>query len=112
MSDVDARLTAVLQADAAPVHDVMFRVETLVRLERARFKRRLLLTVAAAAATAVLMAATAQALGAWMAADLLHVGIVALVSMVAMVMLLPGTQGESFEGARVLARTLDRWLYQ
>ena len=45
MSDIDARLIAALQADAAPADDVMFRVDTLARLERARYRRHVWLTI-------------------------------------------------------------------
>jgi hypothetical protein len=112
MSDVDDRLTAALHADAPPTHDAMFRVEVLVRLERARFRRRVMLTMAVVVAAAVLVAVNAQAIGAWMAMDVRRVGIVAMGAMAAMFALLPGVQGEAFQGARVVVRALDRWLYQ
>ena len=110
MSDDDARLMAALQADPPPAHDVMFRVEVLARLERARFRRRVILTMAVASAAAVLMAVNAQAIGAWMATDVRRVWMVALGGMAAM-FALPGVPVE-FSGARVLANALDRWLYQ
>ena len=112
MSDVDDRLTAALHGDTPPTDDVMFRVEVLVRLERARFRRRVMLTMAVAVAAAVLVAVNARAIGAWMAPDVQRVGIVALCAMAAVFALLPGLQGEAFQGARVLVRALDRWLYQ
>ena len=65
MSDVDARLTAALQADAPPARDPSFRVEVLVRLERARFRRRVARIVSLAAVAAVIAAMTAPALNSW-----------------------------------------------
>jgi hypothetical protein len=47
-----------------------------------------------------------------MAMDVRRVGIVAMGAMAAMFALLPGVQGEAFQGARVVVRALDRWLYQ
>ena len=110
MSDVDARLTAALHADAAPTHDVMFRVEVLVRMERAQFRRRVLVTMAVASAAAVLVAVGAPSIGAWMTMDVRRVWIVALGATAAM-FALPGVLVDAFPGARVLATALDRWLY-
>ena len=45
MSDGDERLTAALLADAPPERDPLFRIEVLTRMERARFRRQLLLSV-------------------------------------------------------------------
>ena len=47
MTDLDARLTAALQADALPERDPLFRIEVLRRRERARFRRQLLLAILA-----------------------------------------------------------------
>ena len=62
MSDIETRLTAALHADAPPARDAMFRVEVLVRLERARFRRRAAGAVLAAAALAVVAAVNAPAI--------------------------------------------------
>jgi hypothetical protein len=110
MSDVDARLTAALDADAAPMHDVVFRVEVLVRMERARFRRRVIVTMAVASAAAVLVAISAPSIGAWMAMDVQRVWIVAL-GATAAIFALPGVLVDAFPGAGLLARALDRWLY-
>jgi hypothetical protein len=45
VNELDARLAAALQAEAPPRHDPLFRIEVLARVERARFRRQLLLTV-------------------------------------------------------------------
>ena len=111
MSDLDARLTAALHADAPPAHDVLFRVEVLVRLERARFRRRVIRTMTVASAAAVFVAVNAQAIDVWMTTDVRCVWIVALGAIAAM-FALAGVPIEEFPGARVLARALDRWLYQ
>ena len=110
MSDLDARLTAALHADAPPAHDVMFRVEALVRLERARFRRRVALTIAVAFAVAVLVAVSAPAIDAWMAEDVRRVWIVALGAAAAM-FTLPGVPVQVLPGARMLVSALGRWLY-
>ena len=110
MSDLDARLTAALHADAPPAHDVMFRVEALVRLERARFKRRVILSIAVAAATAVLVAVSAPAIDAWMTMDINRVWIVALGAAAAL-FALPGVAVEATPGVSVLVRAIGRWLY-
>ncbi len=110
MSDLDARVTAALQADAPRAHDALFRVEVLERLERVRFRRRVALTLAVASAAGVLVAVNAQAIGAWMATDVWGVWIVALGALAAM-FALPGVPVEAPPGARVLVRALGRWLY-
>ena len=65
MSDLDIRLTAALNADPPPAQDAKFRVEVLLRIERARFKRRVVMTLAVAFAAAALVAVNAQAIEAW-----------------------------------------------
>jgi hypothetical protein len=47
VTDLDARLTAALQADTPPGRDPLFRIEVLQRRERARFRRQLLLAILA-----------------------------------------------------------------
>lgn len=69
MSDLETRLTSALNADAPPARDAIFRVEVLVRLEQARFRRHVSRIVFTAALLAVLAAVSAPAIAAWMAAD-------------------------------------------
>src|SRR3972149_429058 len=69
MSDLETRLTVALHADALPARDAGFRIEGLVRFERARFRRQVRRTVAVAALFAVLAAANAPVIDAWMTAD-------------------------------------------
>jgi hypothetical protein len=109
MSDLDSRLTAALHADAAPPHDPMFRVETLMRLERARFRRRIVLTMAVACVAAVLVAVNADSVTAWMTMDW-RVAAVALGATAGLVAL-SGVPVEALPGVRWLASALSRWLY-
>ena len=69
MSDRETRLSAALHADEPPVHDAVFRVEVLVRLEQARFRRRVQRTVIIATLAAVLAAASVPGIYPWIAAD-------------------------------------------
>ena len=110
MSELDDRLTAALRADAPAERDVMFRVEVLMRLERARFRRRLILTMAAAFVAAVLLAVNAPTIAAWMAMDLQRVWIVALGASTAL-FALAGMSVEAPYGPTLLVRALGRWLY-
>src|SRR5262249_12880365 len=109
MSDPDTRLRAALSADPPPARDARFRVEVLLRIERARFKRRVMMTLAVAFAAAALMAVNAQAIEAWIATDIWRIWIVAL-GVVAAMFSLSGVPIEALPGFRGLARTLDRWL--
>ena len=68
-------------------------------LERARFRRRVALTLAVASAAGVLVAVNAQAIGAWMATDVWGVWIVALGALAAM-FALPGVPVEAAPGAQ------------
>ena len=58
MSELDRRLEAALQADLPPTRDAHFRLDVLVRLERARFRRKAALAAAGATAFALLAAAS------------------------------------------------------
>ena len=69
MSDLETRLNAALHADEAPVRDPLFRVEVLVRLERARFRRRVGRTLAVVGVLAVIAALNVRVIDDWMAAD-------------------------------------------
>ena len=53
--DIDERIATILRANAPPRRDVRFRVAVLERLERQRFKRRLLVLAAAAVAVVTLV---------------------------------------------------------
>ena len=109
MSDLDARLTAALEADAPPSRDPLFRVEVLERLERTRFQRRVVLILAIAAAAGLAAALNAQAVSDWMAADLRRVVLVAIGAAVAMFPL-AGVPLKATPGARTVAKLLERWL--
>jgi hypothetical protein len=69
MSDLETRLTAALHADEPPARDALFRVEILVRLEQARFRRRVARAAAVAATLAVVAAIYAPVIDAWITAD-------------------------------------------
>ena len=60
MTDLEARLDHALKADQTPARDPMFRIEVLLRRERAVLRRRLARTFIAALA-AVFLAATGLA---------------------------------------------------
>ena len=49
MTNADERISAALQRDAPPPRDAMFRLQVLERREQKRFRRRALLSLAAAA---------------------------------------------------------------
>jgi hypothetical protein len=110
MSDLDNRLTAALNADPPPVRDARFRVEVLLRIEQARFKRRVLRTLAVAFAAAVFVALNAHSIEAWIATDTWHAWIAALGAIAAMFSL-SNVPIEALPGLRGFARTLSRWLY-
>jgi len=110
MSDLDARLTAALQADSPPERDPRFRIDALLRVERARFKRRFISTLAVALAASALVIVNAQALEAWIATDIWRISIVALGAVSAM-FFVSGVPIEALPGFKGFARTLSRWLY-
>jgi hypothetical protein len=107
MSDLDARLTAALQADAPPARDPVFRVEVLVRLERTRFRRRLGRVLAVAGALAVVAAVNTPVIGAGIAAAGQRLWIVPLAgaaTLWAVVVIIDPR-------LRTAARGFGRWLY-
>jgi len=110
MSDLDIRLTAALNADPPPPQDAKFRVEVLLRIESARFKRRVIMTLTVAFTAAALVVLNAQEIEAWITTDIWHVWIVALGAVVAMFSL-SRVPIEALPGFRGFARTLGRWLY-
>ena len=73
MSDLEGRLTAALHADAPPARDAIFRVEVLVRLEQARFKRQVARTIVVAVVPGLLAALNAPLIDGWLAAAGQHV---------------------------------------
>jgi len=91
MSDLDARLTAALRADAPSAGDLRFRIGVLARLEKRQFRRRVVQAIAVAVVAGVLVAVNAPA---------------------ALVMFpLPGLTIETLPGARLLVKVLRVWLY-
>jgi hypothetical protein len=108
MTDLDARLTDALRADAPPERDPVFRLDVLVRLERVRFRRRLAATLTLACAAGVLVAMNARAIEAWMAVDIWRAWIVAAVAFAA-VFALPGFPIEATPGVRTAVRAIGRW---
>jgi hypothetical protein len=84
MSDLETRLAAALQEEVPPAGDALFRIEVLVRVERARFRRRVVRAVTAAALAAALVSVNVSAIEAWIAAGGHRLGIVALFAAVTM----------------------------
>jgi len=110
MSDFDSRLTDALNAAPPPAKDPWFRLEVLLRIERARFKRRVLLSLVVATAAAVLVAFIAPSIDAWIATDIWHLGIVAI-SAVAVIFFLSGVPVDAVPGLGIFARACRRWLF-
>jgi hypothetical protein len=110
MTDLESRLNAALRADAPPERDAVFRLDVLVRRERARFRRELTLTVAAALGVAILGAMNAHALGAWVGADAGRLVIVAVLAAAA-VAALPGTPFAALPGVRTFVQRVERWFF-
>lgn len=107
MSDLETRLTAALGADAPPARDPVFRVEVLIRLERARFRRQVVRALAVAGALAVLAAVNAPIIDAWIAAASQRLWIVAL----AAAAMLWGVLLIVEPRFRTKVRVFGRWLY-
>ena len=108
MTDLETRLTAALHADAPRARDAMFRVEVLVRLERARFRRRVTRTLVVAAFLGLVAAVNAPLIEGWLAAAGPHVRTIAFAAaatMCAVSALLVQS------GVRTLVRSVGRWLY-
>ena len=110
MSDLDSKLTDALNADPPPARDPWFRLEVLLRIERARFKRRIFASLIVAVVTAALVALTAQSIEAWIDNDIWHLGIVAAIA-VAFMFTLSGIPIEALPGFGSLARACRRWLF-
>ena len=107
MNDLETRLAAALQADGPPARDAVFRVDVLVRLERARFRRQVGRTVAVAAVLAVLAVVSAPSIDGWITGSVQRLWLVTLtavaLSMVPGLMMAP-----RFRNA---ARSVGRLLY-
>jgi hypothetical protein len=107
MSDLETRLTDALHAELPPARDAVFRVEVLVRLERARFRRHVGRTAIVALLLAVLAIVSLPAIETWMAADGRHLWFVALAATAALyaplVLIRPGV--------RAVTRAVSRLLY-
>ncbi len=69
MNDLETRLNDALHAGDPPARDPLFRVETLVRLERARFRRQVRRTLAVVGVLAVLAAVNVRLIDSWVAAN-------------------------------------------
>jgi hypothetical protein len=108
MSDLDDKLAAALNADPPPERDAKFRVEVLLRIERARFQRRVIRTLAVAFVAAVLVAINAQAIAGWIETDIWRFSIIAVGAVVATVAL-SGVPVEALPVFRTLARAFGRW---
>jgi hypothetical protein len=103
MSELEQRLGAALGADAPPARDALFRLEVLVRRERARFKRQLGRALAAVFAAALLVGVNAQAIGAWIGADSARIVVMAALAAAGMLVTLPRV--------RTFVRRFDRWFF-
>jgi len=110
MTDRESRLNAALGADAPPVRDALFRLDVLVRRERARFRRQLSLTVAVVLAAAIPAGLNAQALGAWAGADTERLLAVTALATAA-VMALIGTPLAELPGVRTFAQRVEGWFF-
>jgi hypothetical protein len=110
MSDLDSKLTEVFRADAPPARDARFRLEVLLRIERARFQRRVIRTLAVAVVAAALVALNIHAIEAWISTDLWRLSVLAIAAAVA-IFSLSGVPVAAIPGLRGFARTLGRWLY-
>jgi hypothetical protein len=103
MSELEQRLGAALGADAPPARDALFRLEVLVRRERARFRGQLTRALALVLAVGVLAALNAQAIGAWIGADPARLVVVSALFSGAVLAALPRV--------RAFARRFDRWFF-
>ena len=108
MTDLETRLTAALHADAPPARDAMFRVQVLVRLEQARFRRQVARTIVVAAVLGLVAGVNAPLIVGWFAAAGQHVRIIAFAAAATMcvvpALLIPSSM-------RTIVRGVGRWLY-
>ena len=110
MTDLESRLHAVLGADAPPARDALFRLNVLVRRERARFRRQIMLTVAAVLVVAIVVALNVRALESWIGADPGRLVVVSVLGAVA-VASLPGSPFAALPGVRTFAQRVGRWFF-
>ena len=110
MSDPDSKLTEALSADPPPARDPWFRLEVLMRIEKARFRRRFILTLLSATVAAALVVVNAQSIQAWIANDIWHLALVAA-GTIAVMLALSGVPIEALPGFGSFARACRRWLY-
>jgi hypothetical protein len=108
MSDLETRLNAALHADEPPARDPVFRVEVLVRLERARFRRRVGRAVAVAGVLAILAAMNVRVIDGWLGTNHQRLWIAALAA-AATLWAIPVVMIEP--RFRTVMRALGRWLY-
>jgi hypothetical protein len=108
MSDLERRLTAALHADEPPARDALFRVDVLLRLEQARFRRYVRRTMAAAALLAIVVAVNVPVLDTWMTADGSRLWLVALTAALATCVLSVAMVDRR---VRTLAKAVGRLLY-
>jgi hypothetical protein len=108
MNDLETRLKDALHADEPPVRDPLFRVEVLLRLERARFKRRVGRALAVAGVLAVLAAMNVRVIDDWVAADDRRLWIAALAAVATLWTIAAVMTGPRF---RMAARAFGRMLY-
>jgi len=108
MTDLETRLTAALHADAPPTRDAMFRMQVLVRLEQARFKRRVARAVVVAAALGLVAALNAPLINGWIVVAGPQVPILAFAAAATM-SVVPALLIHS--SMRTIVRGVGRWLY-
>ena len=110
MTDLESRLNAALAADRPPARDALFRLEVLVRRERARFRRQLATTLTAVLAVAGLAGLNAQAFVAWAGADPDRlVAMIALVTIAVGALIAVSLAGRS--GVHAFAHRFERWFF-
>ncbi len=110
MTDLESRLNAALGADAPPARDALFRLEVLVRRERARFRRQLTRSLAGVFVAAILIGLNAPALLRWADADpgrLVVLGALAAAAAVALI----GTPLAALPGVRAISQRVERWFF-
>lgn len=80
MTDVEARLERALKADAPATRDPMFRIEILMRRERAAMRRRLAAAGVVALVAAILTPFILTAIGALLGASELRLVVIGIVA--------------------------------
>jgi hypothetical protein len=107
MSDLETRLAAALHADTPPERDAVFRIEVLLRLEAARFRRQVRRTFLVATLLAILAVMSLPTINAWMIAGGQRLGFVALGALTALCVLSVAINSPRLRtGARAVGRLL------